>query len=91
MKALSYQYNPKETELGADTSGKTTRPPFIGLAHELAGHGVEKTRGQHNPDKSSRNQRDKIPPSEKGAIQKENEVRKEQGLLPRRDFYLYKK
>jgi hypothetical protein len=84
-------YNPKETESGADTSGNTKRPAFIGLAHELAGHGVEKTRGTHKHDYAVRKYDNKIPRAERGAVEAENKVRAEHGLLPRRDYELLKK
>jgi RHS repeat-associated protein len=81
-----YESNPAQKDSGKDSTGNTQRPGFIGVAHETVGHGIENARGQHVP-KALDNSIDRIPKSEKAAIQRENEVRKEHSIPERVDFY----
>ena len=81
-----YRINPNQTDSGKDSTGSTKRPGFIGVAHELVGHGIENARGEHVP-KALDNSIDRIPRSEKAPIQRENEVRKEHNVPDRVDFY----
>jgi RHS repeat-associated protein len=82
----TYEINPAQKDSGKDSTGNTQRPGFIGVAHETVGHGIENARGQHVP-KALDNSIDRIPKSEKAAIQRENEVRKEHSIPERVDFY----
>jgi uncharacterized protein RhaS with RHS repeats len=81
-----YRINPNQTDSGKDSTGSTKRPGFIGVAHELVGHGIENARGEHVP-KALDNSIDKIPRSEKAAVQRENQIRNEHSIPERVDFY----
>ncbi|MEN3369081.1 MAG: hypothetical protein V7609_1224, partial [Verrucomicrobiota bacterium] len=81
-----FRINPSQQDSGKDSTGSTQRPPFIGVAHETVGHGIENARGQHVP-KALDNSIDRIPKSERDAVSRENEVRKEHAIPERVDFY----
>jgi RHS repeat-associated protein len=80
-----YKIYPLSRLSGKDSQGNTTRPSFVGTGHEVVGHGIENKRGESVPTTSDKRS-DKIPPSEKGAINRENEIRKEHNIPPRVEF-----
>jgi RHS repeat-associated protein len=80
-----YRLNPLSSEGGRDSKGDTTRPPFVGAGHEIAGHGIENKRGEAKPSALDK-KTDRIPASERDAVQRENEIRKEHGVPERLDY-----
>lgn len=80
-------YNSNLTEGGPDENGSTTRPAYIGLAHELA-HVEDNLNGNRQLGiwfKDRASGRD-VPNQEKYAIHQENKIRAENGL-PLRKFF----
>jgi hypothetical protein len=77
-------WNPAGTSSAPDESGSTTRPPYIGLAHELA-HIEDVKNGTINLKPwfsivNSKGKAEDIENAEIYATHKENLIRKEQGL-----------
>jgi RHS repeat-associated protein len=83
------QFNPNETKGGVDITGSTNRPTEIGLGHELlhaehiaAGEADNSTANVTDPDSGLKGV---LPNEEVRTRREENELRKEQGLKPRKD------
>jgi hypothetical protein len=81
-----FRINPDLTESAKDSTGSIKRPGFIGTAHETIGHSIHNARGQRQL-KALDNRIDKIPRSEKAAVGRENEIRKEHSIPERVEFY----
>ena len=78
-------WNPTKTTGGTDSSGSKTRPPFVGLAHEM-GHAQESITGTAKPTDYSNNTPGTTPPCEVNALRTENAARSGHHL-PLRPFY----
>jgi RHS repeat-associated protein len=83
------RWNPQNTEGGKDSTGSTTRPPVVGLAHEL-GHAKAISEGKQEPS-VNRVVPGTTPASEKQAMEAENTVRREQKVPERPHYYEEKK
>lgn len=82
-------YNPDKTEGGIDINGSTTRPPEIGLGHELF-HAADANEGKRNTatatdvyDPDPANFGGKVSVGEKKTRYNENTLRKERGVPAR--------
>ena len=82
-------YNPSSKYSGPDVNGSTSRPSFIGLAHEL-GHGIKAINGTANYSLYDPNHPDielrTVTNDEYNAIEIENQVRQEHNI-PLRQYY----
>ena len=85
-----FSINPTIKDSAEDATGKTDRPAFIGTAHEVVGHGVDNKRGEHVSKKLDRHT-DRIPGSEKRAMQRENEIRAEHSIPERIKYHKTKR
>jgi len=79
------EFNPDNTTGGRDEAGNSTRPPFVGLAHEL-GHARAIDIREQSYDKGS-GEPGTTPPSELHSMANENMVRKEHELPQRPHYY----
>ena len=78
-------WNPSAKNGGLDQSGKTRRPSFIGLGHELA-HIQDIWQGTYDSDTWFKFNGENIPNAEKYATHIENKLRAEHNL-PLRTYY----
>ena len=77
--------NPAHTTGGVDAKGNTTRPEFVGVAHEL-GHARAIDQGVQSYDKGDGTP-GTTPPSEIHSMANENMVRDEHGIPERPSYY----
>lgn len=78
-------FDPNKTTGGRDTTGSTTRPAFVGLAHEF-GHARAIDLGEQSYDMGS-GKPGTTPPSELHSMANENMVRQENGIPLRESYY----
>jgi hypothetical protein len=79
------KWNPSNLDGGKDVNGNTTRPAFVGLAHEL-GHGKAIAEG-NQPDKPLQGVSGRTPRSERESMKQENAIRAENGIPLRGPYY----
>ena len=83
--AATIKFDPNKTTGGKDSKGSNTRPPEIGLAHEM-GHAGAMNEGKQSFDLGS-GKPGTTPSAEEPSMKTENAVRAEQGLPDRPSYY----
>jgi hypothetical protein len=78
-------FNPTNTTGGVDSTGSTTRPPYVGLAHEW-GHAEGIDQGTQTFDRGTRAP-GTTPPSEQNSMLRENQQRNGNNLPTRPSYY----
>ena len=79
------RFNPSNSSGGKDDRGSSTRPPFVGLGHEL-GHARAMDLGRQSYDRGS-GAPGTTPPREVNSLANENAIRRENGLPARNSYY----
>ena len=80
------RYNPADNKVAKDATGNTTRPAYVGLAHEL-GHAAAAAKGEQSKDFVGSGKAPSTPPGEVQSMKAENAVRAEHGIPERPDYY----
>ena len=76
-------FDPDNTQGGKDDKGSTSRPAFVGAAHEGGGHGLDALTGAPRLEGTDPNGN---PANERSSLKAENEVRAEHALTPRTKY-----
>jgi RHS repeat-associated protein len=79
------KFNPAKTDGPVDEKGGTARPAYVGLAHEI-GHALQIGKGDQSYDYGQKKE-GTTPPAEKQALKVENDVRGENNIPLRPEYY----
>lgn len=78
-------FDPNSLEGGVNSKGSTTRPPYVGLSHEM-GHSEAIDQGTQTFN-SGTGVPGTTPPSESNSIRRENQIRNEHKIPKRSSYY----
>ena len=79
------RFDPSSMHGGVDATGSTSRPPFVGLGHEM-GHSEAIDQGTQVFGRGS-GKKGTTPPRENNSMKRENQIRNEHKLPARPSYY----